>query len=205
MTRTYPDHRKFSRKTQAGQKGQAQLYNVLRAYAAYDQELGYCQGMNFVAGMFVIYLDSEEKAFGSLVLIMKERSLRDFYTQDLEMLQVSGCVGRRLSGSFGLAGAWPSDNPMLGWAAGAGKRPQAVQMSCRKSLSDHISFTAPYVYVCAKRRVQVPVPHHQNTTPTNAWHHFAKAQFSRCPSHNRTCHVHAMRLSDKNLLSTKQL
>ena len=53
---------------------------MLRAYAAFDQELGYCQGMNFLAGMLLIYLDSEEKAFGSLVLIMKERSLRDMYT-----------------------------------------------------------------------------------------------------------------------------
>lgn len=80
VTRTYPEHRKFSNKSVHGAKGRSQLYNVLRAYAAFDQELGYCQGMNFLAGMLLIYLDSEEKAFGSLVLIMKERSLRDMYT-----------------------------------------------------------------------------------------------------------------------------
>jgi hypothetical protein len=46
--------------------GQAALRRVLRAYSYYDPEVGYCQGMNFIAGMFLTVM-SEEDAFWLLV------------------------------------------------------------------------------------------------------------------------------------------
>jgi hypothetical protein len=46
--------------------GQAALRRVLRAYSYYDREIGYCQGMNFIAGMFLTVM-SEEEAFWLLV------------------------------------------------------------------------------------------------------------------------------------------
>lgn len=46
--------------------GQASLRRVLRAYSCYDREVGYCQGMNFIAGMFLTVM-SEEDAFWLLV------------------------------------------------------------------------------------------------------------------------------------------
>jgi hypothetical protein len=46
--------------------GQASLRRVLRAYSFYDREVGYCQGMNFIAGMFLTFM-SEEDAFWLLV------------------------------------------------------------------------------------------------------------------------------------------
>jgi hypothetical protein len=46
--------------------GQAALRRVLRAYSYYDREVSYCQGMNFIAGMFVTVM-SEEQAFWLLV------------------------------------------------------------------------------------------------------------------------------------------
>ncbi len=46
--------------------GQASLRRVLRAYSCYDREVGYCQGMNFIAGMFLTFT-SEEDAFWLLV------------------------------------------------------------------------------------------------------------------------------------------
>jgi hypothetical protein len=42
--------------------GQAALRRVLRAYSYYDRDVGYCQGMNFIAGMFLTLM-SEEEAF----------------------------------------------------------------------------------------------------------------------------------------------
>jgi Rab-GTPase-TBC domain len=36
--------------------GQASLRRVLRAYSAYDTEIGYCQGMNFIAAVRTAYL-----------------------------------------------------------------------------------------------------------------------------------------------------
>lgn len=46
--------------------GQAALRRVLRAYSYHDRDVGYCQGMNFIAGMFLTHL-SEEEAFWLLV------------------------------------------------------------------------------------------------------------------------------------------
>lgn len=55
--------------------GQASLRRVLRAYNAYDPEVGYCQGMNFIAGMFITYM-SEEEAYWLLVNIMNDAPCR---------------------------------------------------------------------------------------------------------------------------------
>ena len=44
-------------------------------------------GMNFLAGILLMYLDTEE-AFAGLVLLMKERSLREMYTKNMSLLQV---------------------------------------------------------------------------------------------------------------------
>jgi hypothetical protein len=47
--------------------GQAKLRRLLRAYSAYDHQIGYCQGMNFIAGMFLTIVQDEEQAFWMLV------------------------------------------------------------------------------------------------------------------------------------------
>ena len=46
--------------------GQAALRRVLKAYSLFDREIGYCQGMNFIAGMFLTQV-SEEESFWLLV------------------------------------------------------------------------------------------------------------------------------------------
>lgn len=71
--RTFPGHATLS--TPAGQRA---MYRVLRAYAAYDPVVGYSQGMNFLAGLLLTYLDTSN-AFGALVVVMKHRGLRDLY------------------------------------------------------------------------------------------------------------------------------
>ena len=48
------------------QGGQASLRRVLKAYSVYDRDIGYCQGMNFIAGMFLTLMP-EEEAFWLLV------------------------------------------------------------------------------------------------------------------------------------------
>ena len=47
-------------------EGQASLRRVLKAYSLHDPEVGYCQGMNFIAGMLLTIV-SEEEAFWMLV------------------------------------------------------------------------------------------------------------------------------------------
>ena len=72
--------------TTAGKLG---LQRVLRAYAAYDPEVNYCQGMNFLAALLLIWMPSEAEAFGGLVVLMQERGLRELYKTDMSALQVS--------------------------------------------------------------------------------------------------------------------
>lgn len=55
-----------------GPQGQAALRRVLRAYSYYDREVSYCQGMNFIAGMFLTLM-SEEEAFWLLVAVMHNK------------------------------------------------------------------------------------------------------------------------------------
>ncbi|GBG30994.1 TBC1 domain family member 1 [Hondaea fermentalgiana] len=64
--RTFPRHVIFHRR---GGVGQLALTNVLRAYAALDAEVGYCQGMGFLVGFLLGYLP-ERKAFHVLRELM---------------------------------------------------------------------------------------------------------------------------------------
>uniref|UniRef100_A0A914Y0L6 Rab-GAP TBC domain-containing protein n=1 Tax=Panagrolaimus superbus TaxID=310955 RepID=A0A914Y0L6_9BILA len=51
---------------------QQSLFAVLAAYAMYNTEIGYCQGMSQIAGLFLMYMD-EEDAFWSLHSLMTSR------------------------------------------------------------------------------------------------------------------------------------
>ena len=53
VDRTFPSHPYFTTSFQDGQKG---LYNVLHAYSVADEEVGYCQGMSYIAGIFLIHV-----------------------------------------------------------------------------------------------------------------------------------------------------
>jgi hypothetical protein len=39
--------------------GKNKLYNVLKAYSSYDIEIGYCQGINYLAAMLLTHIDDE--------------------------------------------------------------------------------------------------------------------------------------------------
>lgn len=66
---------------------------LMQAYSALlcVLQVGYCQGMNFVAGLLLMYLP-ERHAFGGLVVLMQDRGLRKYYSTDMSLLQVCGVV-----------------------------------------------------------------------------------------------------------------
>ena len=66
--RTFPRHVIFCQVNGIGQKS---LGNILRAYSAVDQEVGYCQGMGFIVGLLLGYL-GEEESFWVLRTLMQE-------------------------------------------------------------------------------------------------------------------------------------
>lgn len=58
--RTFTEYKAF---TQTAQSGQNRLFNVLKAYSLYDRELGYTQGLNFIAAMILLKVSDESLAF----------------------------------------------------------------------------------------------------------------------------------------------
>ena len=50
--------------------GKNRLYNVLNAYANFDEEVGYCQGMNFITAMLLFNIIDEEDVFWCLIMIL---------------------------------------------------------------------------------------------------------------------------------------
>ena len=40
--------------------GNNKLFNVLKAYANYDNEIGYVQGMNYLVALLLFYISDEE-------------------------------------------------------------------------------------------------------------------------------------------------
>ena len=59
------------------------LYNVLRAYAKYDPDVGYCQGMNFIVGILLLYEKDEAIAFCILVALLSKSEWRRMYIKDM--------------------------------------------------------------------------------------------------------------------------
>ena len=58
------------------------MYNVLKAYSAYDSETSYCQGMNFIAAMLLNHIPDEEDAFWCLVFVMFARDWRSIFVDN---------------------------------------------------------------------------------------------------------------------------
>ncbi|KAL8824920.1 MAG: hypothetical protein Q9191_004727 [Dirinaria sp. TL-2023a] len=70
LNRTFPDnlHFKSESPNAAEQPLLASLRNVLRAFALHCPRIGYCQSLNFIAGLLLLFLP-EEKTFCMLQLI----------------------------------------------------------------------------------------------------------------------------------------
>eukprot|EP01025_Chloroclados_australasicus_P049015 TRINITY_DN5568_c0_g2_i7.p1 TRINITY_DN5568_c0_g2~~TRINITY_DN5568_c0_g2_i7.p1 ORF type:complete len:611 (+),score=103.88 TRINITY_DN5568_c0_g2_i7:139-1971(+) len=84
IKRTFPEVPQFElRDTQQA------LFNLLKAYALYDLETGYCQGMAFIAGLILMYLP-EEPSFQLFCKLMDPKygiGLRKYYSPDLQGLK----------------------------------------------------------------------------------------------------------------------
>lgn len=79
--RTFPELDEFDAEQQQC------LGRVLCAYAAYRPEVGYCQGMNFVAAFLLLASGSEVDTFNALVCLMGKYGLAGFYRESLPLLR----------------------------------------------------------------------------------------------------------------------
>ena len=53
INRTFPAHDYFK---ETGGVGQDSLYKISKAYSVYDQEIGYCQGLSFLAAALLLHV-----------------------------------------------------------------------------------------------------------------------------------------------------
>ena len=84
INRTFPAHDFFK---ESGGGGQDALYKISRAYAVYDEELEYCQGLSFLAASLLLHMP-EEQAFCVLVKIMSDYGFRNLFKDGFEVLHL---------------------------------------------------------------------------------------------------------------------
>ncbi|XP_023571021.1 growth hormone-regulated TBC protein 1 isoform X2 [Octodon degus] len=77
LNRTFPDNVKFRKTAQPCL--QKALFNVLLAYGLHNRSVGYCQGMNFIAGYLILITKNEEESFWLLDALIG-RILPDYYS-----------------------------------------------------------------------------------------------------------------------------
>lgn len=72
-----------------GQGGQGlhSLFSVMKAYSLMDQEVGFCQGSAFIAGLLLMQMP-EKEAFCVLVMLMRDFRLRELYKPDMAALDL---------------------------------------------------------------------------------------------------------------------
>lgn len=96
LNRTFPEISLFEEK---GGEGQKKLGRVLRAYSAYDMQVGYCQGLTFLAGPLLLHM-SDRDAFCVLIKLMEDYNLRSMFTPDMAGLQLRIYQFERLFGDY---------------------------------------------------------------------------------------------------------
>ncbi|CAH8453236.1 unnamed protein product [Schistosoma turkestanicum] len=82
LARTFPAHSFFRDKI-----GQESLFLVSRAYALYDEEVGYCQGLTFFAAVLLLHMPVEQ-AFTLLVQVNNNYGVREFFLNDFDGLHL---------------------------------------------------------------------------------------------------------------------
>jgi hypothetical protein len=81
LPRTFPGHPHLDTS-----EGHAALRRVLVVYSFRDSEVGYCQGLNYVAALLLLVMKTEEDAFWMLSVLLENVLVSDCYTNNL-----SGC------------------------------------------------------------------------------------------------------------------
>lgn len=84
LSRTFPEQDYFKEGKGIGQEN---LFNVIKAYSLFDEEVGYCQGMQFIVGPLLLNMPDEE-AFSTFVRLMKSYDLRGHFTPNMPSLQL---------------------------------------------------------------------------------------------------------------------
>eukprot|EP00794_Sanderia_malayensis_P011103 gene11101-12272_t len=82
IQRTYPENMHFQNHSNL----LGVLRNILIAFAHYKTDIGYCQGLNYIAGMLLLISKEEEQVFWLLVEIVER--VPDFYSTEMMGVRV---------------------------------------------------------------------------------------------------------------------
>ncbi|XP_076454498.1 uncharacterized protein LOC143289420 [Babylonia areolata] len=92
LMRTMPSNIKFST---PGSKGIMDLQDVLLAFCVHNPNIGYCQGMNFLVAMALLFMDPQD-AFWTLVAVTERYHTVSYFDQNLLGAQADQSVLRDL-------------------------------------------------------------------------------------------------------------
>ena len=85
IDRCYPDHIMFN---DPNGQGQHNLRDVLQAYAHYNPEVEYCQGMGFLVGMMLMHMQAEDSFW--LLAATVENYAQGFFDEQLSQIKIDG-------------------------------------------------------------------------------------------------------------------
>ena len=85
VDRTFP-HLGFFDK---GSKGYRSLYRILKAVSIHLKNIGYSQGLNFLAATIYLTLDDEERTFWMMIYILEELKFSEMFSPGLKQLSLA--------------------------------------------------------------------------------------------------------------------
>ncbi|KAL9955236.1 hypothetical protein ACROYT_G036529 [Oculina patagonica] len=96
IDRSFPSHKMFIEGTNEGKEGRAALFRVLAVYAMYNPQVSYCQGMSYIAGMFLMNMEEEESFWCLVSMFERPKYLAGYFNDSLGKIQRHAAVFERL-------------------------------------------------------------------------------------------------------------
>lgn len=96
VDRSFPSHKMFIQGSSEGKEGRASLFRVLAVYAMYNPDVSYCQGMSYIAGMFLMNMDEEDSFWCLVSMFERPKYLAGYFNDSLGKIQKHGEVFQRL-------------------------------------------------------------------------------------------------------------
>jgi hypothetical protein len=84
IDRTFPRHVMFEDATGQGQQA---LRRVLLRYAVIDRDVGYCQGLAFIAALLLTYMPEDDALFSVAAVLHSPAQLRGMYLPGMDSTQ----------------------------------------------------------------------------------------------------------------------
>lgn len=78
--RTFTTHSVYRKR---GGEGQARLERLLLAFSYHNEEIGYCQGMSYVAALILLYVEKEAQAFWLFDWMLDNERVGEYYIRTM--------------------------------------------------------------------------------------------------------------------------